>query len=121
MQECPHCNKQFKKKGISSHLKFCKLKPEEPHQVPAATDRRLSISMPPPPPPECSKCHKGFKTVQAVRTHEKFCTGKPERVVAPSRRLSTTLPVNNGNHCHICGDNLPTPTGLKVHLLTHKT
>ena len=38
-----------------------------------------------------------------------------------ARRLSTTLPVNNDNHCHICGDNLPTPTGLKVHLLTHKT
>ena len=35
---CPYCKKSFKKKGLGSHVKFCKLKIE--------STRRLSTSMP---------------------------------------------------------------------------
>ena len=68
---------------------------------------------------QCAKCQVPFKTVQALKTHEKFCKGLP-KPLASSRRLSTTLPVQNQNACHICGDLMSTPTGLKVHLLSHR-
>ena len=107
-------------------MRFCPKRPAAALQehVPAAGPspaRRLSTSMPPPPPPQCTKCNTTFKTVQATRTHERHCKGRLEKVaVAPARRLSTTLPVNNDNICPVCGDSLPSPTGLKVHILTHK-
>ena len=68
---------------------------------------------------QCSKCDVTLKTIQAKKTHEKFCKGKPTQ---PSslRRLSTTLPVRNENICNVCGDVLSTPTGLKVHMLSHR-
>ena len=67
----------------------------------------------------CSKCDSAFKSVQALKSHMNFYKGA-RRQVSTARGLSTTLPVNNANTCDICGDNLPTPTSLKVHMLTHK-
>lgn len=130
----------FKKKGLGSHLKHCSLKKaaDPVAKVLAGGERRLSTSLPVPSSPnvsqvvylvsdpektnicfQCGKCDGRFKTVQALKTHEKFCKGKPQPVSA-ARRLSTTLPMNNTNICLKCGDILSTPTGLKVHMLSHK-
>ena len=64
-------------------------------------------------------CGDILKTVQALKSHEKHCKGKVSKPAGP-RRLSTTLPVQSTFKCDICGDILNTPTGLKVHKLSHR-
>ena len=113
------CGKVFdKKRGLSSHARFCK-------QAPVSKENTLSATLPPPDTEAsslvCNKCEKSFKSIQALRTHERFCKGKIETVKGGSeRRLSMTLPVNCENICTVCGDIIATPTGLKVHMLSHR-
>lgn len=82
MVACIFCARLFKKKGLGSHLKHCSLKKaaDPVAKVLAGGERRLSTSLPVPSSPnvsQCGKCDGRFKTVQALKTHEKFCTGKP--------------------------------------------
>ena len=147
---CSFCGKTYKRKGIANHIKHCKNKNGSGiHAVDAvnvthvaSNVHRMSTTLPPTCEAsddssrqvclkhltniilvtlvvQCSKCDVTLKTIQALKTHEKFCRGKPTQFTG-SRSLSTTLPVFNDNSCSVCGDVLPTPTGLKVHMLSHK-
>ena len=121
MLPCNKCGRLFKKRGMAPHQRHCNA---EQTIVASSVQEQQSTtlaSLPELPDKKCNKCNSEFKTIQAVKSHEKFCKGKVELHSQPQpRRLSTTLPVNCDNICDVCGDSFSTPTSLKVHKLTHR-